>query len=202
MLEATRRVLGALIAVAGLITLAGCATPIPPSPVSPFSSLRPEQAEASKNAAPDACAELTAADVRAAIAALPGWWYDLWPTSEAHDGTREPSVHSRAEYIAPDRLRDVGWDVIGIPHGTIFIGDRMWTYPGRAASPSLDAADIASLASPHPGVDPHDFATWLERLFPFKGRFQQITFPFRGDLPGDGLRASPWLLYSGGAGGS
>jgi hypothetical protein len=190
--EAMPRVVGLLIAVAALVTLAACATPIPPSPVSPLPATSPVQAAPSESPAPDACAALTAVDVRAAVAALPGWWYDFWPTSEAPDGTTQPRGHTRAEYIAPDRLRDVAWDAIGVRHGTIIIGDRMWTYAGRAEPPALDAAWVAALASPLPGiVDADEIAIWLERVFPFKGSYREATFPFRGDLPGEGLRESP-----------
>jgi hypothetical protein len=182
------RVVGVLMSAWIVAGLTGCAAQPAPTPAAPV----PEQAAPSESPAPDACAELTAADVRAAIAALPGWWYDFWPTSEAPDGTTEPRGHTRAEYIAPDRLRDVTWDVIGVRHGTIIIGDRMWVYTGLPESPAFDPAWIASLASPLPGiVDADEIAIWLERVFPFKGSYREATFPFRGDLPGDGLRESP-----------
>jgi hypothetical protein len=160
------RVIGALIGAWIAVGLAGCgALPAPPTSARPVPSER----------AIDSCAELTAADVTEAIAALPGWSYDVWSASETVDGTAEPGLHSRVEYVAPDRLRDVSWDARGAPRGSIIIGDESWVYTGFQAPSAFD---------------PADFPSWLERLFPFKGSFITANFPFDGGLPGAGLRES------------
>ena len=131
----------------------------------------------------------------AAISALPGWSYDYWSTTERTDGWPELPGHASAEYIAPDRLRDVAWDMDAIRHGTIIIGDRTWTYAGVPESPYSTPAFVASLASPAI-MDVHHFATWLELVIPFKGSYREPDFPFPGDLPGDGLRESPRVADS------
>jgi hypothetical protein len=171
-----RKVLGALIAAWMVAGLTGCAAPIPPSPPPLSPGTSPEQAAPSQSPASDSCVSLAAADVTAAIAALPGWSYDFWSTSETLDGTPQPGLHSSAEYVAPDRLRDVAWDAAGVRRGMIIIGDRFWVYTG--------------FPEPSP-FDPADFPTWLEFVFPFKGLYMEAHFAFQGDLPGDGLRESP-----------
>jgi len=166
------RAVGVLMGASIVAGLTGCAAPPAPTPAAPVLE-RPTPTE---SPASGACATLTAADVRAAIASLPGWFYDVWSASETLDGTPQSGLHSRAEYVAPDRLRDVSWDTRGAPRGSIIIGDQLWVYTGFPES------------SP---FDPADFAHWLDLVFPFKGSYMEPTFPFRGDLPGDGLRESP-----------
>lgn len=189
------RVLGALIAVLVVAGLTGCGAPPASTPASLSPGMSAEQAIPSASLAADPCAKLTAADVTAAIAALPGWSYDFWSTTERIDGWTESAGHASAEYIAPDRLRDVAWGVNGVRHGTIFIGDRTWTYPGVPESPDSTPAFVASLASPAV-FDVHRFTTWLGYVFPFKGMYREPDFPFSGDLPGNGLRESPRVADS------
>ncbi len=181
------KVLGALVAAAALVAVTGCATPTPPTPASPSPGQSPEQAAPSESPASDSCASLTGDDVRAAIMALPGWSYEAWATRGAI-GLPQPShLSGEVEYVAPDRLRVVGWDPVGIRHGHFIIGDRMWSYSRLPASSPPDPAN-ARLAESSPS-SAGDFATMLDGVFPFKGTFS--AFPFPGDLPGDGLRESP-----------
>ena len=180
------KVLGALVAAAAMVALTGCATPTPPTPASPSPGQSPEQAAPSQSPAFDACANLTGDDVRAAILALPGWSYEAWTTRGAI-GLPQPShLSGEVEYVAPDRLRVVGWDPVGIRHGEIIIGDRLWTYSRLPASSPPDPAN-ARLAESSPSSAGH-FATMMKIAFPFKGPFSAFRFP--GDLPGDGLRES------------
>jgi hypothetical protein len=138
------KVVGVLMGASILAGLTGCAAPPAPTPAVPV----PEQRPPSDSPASDSCAELTAADVRAAIAALPGWSYDLWSTSEELDGTPQgPSAHSRVEFLA---------------RGSIIIGDRYWVY---TASPEGSAFDLA------------EFPIWLERLFRSRARSDRSPFP-------------------------
>jgi hypothetical protein len=194
--ERMSKVLGALVAAVALVALTGCATPMPPTPASPSPGQGPEQAAPSESPASDSCASLTGDDVRAAIMALPGWSYDVWSASTTPAGMPQPTQYGRTEYVAPDRLRVVGWDPVGIRHGQIIIGDRMWSY---SRLPALSPADSSRGRRPHTGAaadlaesspsSAGNFATMLEIAFPFKGTFS--AFPFPGDLPGDGLRESP-----------
>lgn len=185
---------GALIATLAVAVLAGCGATPASTPASPSPGRSAEQALPSASLAADPCAKLTAADVTAAIAALPGWSYDYWSTGWRIDGDPQPGGHTSAEYIAPDRLRDVAFGD-GIRHGTIIIGDRTWTYPGVPESPYSTPAFVASLASPAV-FDVHRFPTWLDLVFPLKGMYREPDFPFGGDLPGDGLRESPRVADS------
>ncbi len=181
------KVLGALVTAAALVAVTGCATPMP-TPASPSPGQSPERSAPSESPASDACANLTGDDVRAAIMALPGWSYEAWKTRGAI-GLPQPShLSGEVEYIAPDRLRQVGWDPVGIRHGQIIIGDRMWWYSRLPASSPPDPANARLAESSLSSAG--DFATMLEIAFPFKGSFSE-SFPFPGDLPGDGLRESP-----------
>ena len=182
-----RKVLCSLVAAAAFVAVTGCATPMP-TPASPSPGQSPEQAAPTESPAPDACANLTGDDVRAAIMALPGWSYEVWAPRGGAIGLPHPShLLGEVEYVAPDRLRQVGWDPVGIRHGQIIIGDRLWSYSGLAASSPPDPAD-SRLAESYPSSK-RQFATMLKDVFPFKGTFSAFSFP--GDLPGDGLRESP-----------
>ena len=178
------KVLGALVAAVALVAVTGCATPTP-TPASPSPGQSPEQTAPSESPASDACASLTGDDVRAAIMAVPGWSYDLWVGRGGAIGLPQPlHLVGEVDYIAPDRVRQVGWDPVGIRHGEIIIGDRMWTYSGLPASSPPDPAD-SRLAASNPSSAAY-FARMLKTVFPFKH-----DFPFPGDLPGGGLRESP-----------
>jgi len=173
--ETVRKALRFLVVACVVGTSTGCAVSAPGSLASPSPGRSLEYTARTQSPDSDTCANLTADDVRAAIAALPGWSYDFWSTGEALDSTPQPSNHNSAEYIAPDRLREVAWDPFAVRHGSIIIGDRMWWYAGSPESEPFDTAT---------------FATTLENVFPFEGTFRASDFPFPGDLPGDGLRAS------------
>jgi hypothetical protein len=181
------KVFGALVAAAAFVAVTGCATPMP-TPASPSPGQSPEQAAPSESPASDACANLTGDDVRAAIAALPGWSYEVWGPRGGAIGLPHPShLLGEVEYVAPDRLRQVGWDPVGIRHGQIIIGDRMWVYSRLPASSPSDPAD-SRLAESSPSSE-RQFATMLKGVFALKGTLSAFSFP--GDLPGDGLRESP-----------
>jgi len=63
------RVLGALVAASFVAAAAGCAA----TPASTTAPPSPERAAPTATLAPDACRELTAADVAAAIVLMGGW---------------------------------------------------------------------------------------------------------------------------------
>ncbi len=158
-----------------LVGLTGCAEH--PTPTLTARASVEERAPRGESSVPDACASLTAGDVKSAIARLPGWSYEVWSSSATIDGTPQPpGAHRSVEYAGPDRLRDVSWDARGARRGQIIIGDRYWVYTGF------------TLPAP---FDPADFATWLERLVPFTGSFMEPEFAFAGELPRGGLRESP-----------
>ena len=87
--EGMRSAIPALIAAMAVPGLVLYAAPPAPTPTSPSRSPSPAQAAPSESPASDSCAKLTAAGVRAAIAALPGWSYDFWSTSETPDGPQD-----------------------------------------------------------------------------------------------------------------
>ena len=166
---------------------AGCAATSASTTASPS----PERAAPTATLAPDACRELTAADVHAAIGALPGWSYDYWSTGWRIDGTPQPGFHTRVAYIKPDRLREEAFDTSSIRHGQVLIGDRQWVYAGLPAARDPAADTPIDPATQEGPSDPAALARELANVAPFEGRFMTGYFPFAGDLPGDGLSHSP-----------
>ena len=126
--------------------------------------------------ASDSCSELTSADVTAAIAALPGWSYDYWSTSETIDGTpQDTGGHSRAEYVAPDRLREVFWVRVALRAARSSSATECGCIPIQMGSPSTRQT----------------FRHGWSAGFRSRARSRRQTLPFLGDLPGEGLRESP-----------